>query len=420
MAFQKNNLWIIISVIFGVHSTDATEAFAMGREGHGGVAIVCRSESKVTSVNLLDLVEGRDFYRYAPGPTGLSFKQAIQRALGRISDLPVLTERLRAELDWITRYSAPFPNFDQMELTHDFTPKVTPKEGCKFELLARYEPDSSVSFNEKLTKSKAFTPYERATLLVHEAIYRMDRVVRSAAHSDEARRLTALLVSSESEDRVNHEFTLAFGSAAVDPREFGFHFNYEIYPERFPSGWNRLPWDMFRTAVRSNSNLPIDVRFEARSEVPVDCIISFNYGFVSMPFSIDASGLRVVLGRLPEIHSHVFEPKAQCTGPAHIRSVLVQQGGGSSLGRRCTWMFRVETKKPSSCRSSFTSGKALCYLQIARGLPLGRRGQNLARTRSGLSTADSVRSGSITTRRHHGTNIHGAFARLRNYFHHSR
>lgn len=201
------------------------------KESHGGHAYVCR-DGREHATQLLDLAEARLSASWQPvetvgsGDSGDALSAAFEDAFRIVSRLAVdssdrhyawrraLLEEARAELKWLSA------NLTVLSKAHEMYPPSrdygkTPLRDpmCGIEQVAFYAEDGSVVFSAELFQ--ALPHADQVALLVHEAVYKLDRLYFGSVTSEPARRLTATLMSRQSDTLVKKTLFKHFETAPL-------------------------------------------------------------------------------------------------------------------------------------------------------------------------------------------------------------
>lgn len=177
-------------------------AFAKGgMSGGGGVGVVCRdSKDKIKSVETLDLFEAREIHKLKIKPT----KDKVDEALAKVRT------KLKNSMDQPEFHL--FPKIDEMQKmwrfvgdnvvlkpTEDSAAVALPKN-CQLEQIATYVD------NELLLVKKEFWDnldvINKVALILHEAIYRLDRY-DGATNSWRTRKIVSYLLSDSKFEAVD-------------------------------------------------------------------------------------------------------------------------------------------------------------------------------------------------------------------------
>lgn len=183
--------FLVASVILGLGSL---AAHAGNENGGGGGAVVCRNpDHSIMSVETLDIYEAKNMYGlYVPEQAG-SVKEIVANIKVKLRDslaqpeihLYPLIERVQS----IMRFTQ---NGAKLEPVDDAAAIVLPKD-CKIEQLANYVDDNLLVVQHELWERLSNT--QKAALILHEAIYRLERY-EGATTSRRTRRIVASLFSN--------------------------------------------------------------------------------------------------------------------------------------------------------------------------------------------------------------------------------
>jgi hypothetical protein len=170
----------------------AVSSLAGGKEGgNGGHSVVCRDESEqILSVETLDLFEGRQLGRaYSDGKAD----DMLALALERLKTFPGHYQQIVDELALVKRVMSFVGSDVELELTQDALP-ILRKKGCSFEQLASYTDDGHLLVSKEIFDS--LSGADKAAILLHEAIYSLDRKL-GATDSTRTRRIVGVLLAIE-------------------------------------------------------------------------------------------------------------------------------------------------------------------------------------------------------------------------------
>jgi hypothetical protein len=217
-----------------------------GRDGGGGGACVVYGPNKVVrAATLIDLAEGETrlhlHYNRSPIPSRIENPEN-EKALLKKGAYEILS---KFRFDTV-RYHDLKESIDEVVSKLDFLPEnvkiATPPydfgkinaivipDNCDPQYAAFYEDDGTISVITKIYSKFSLT--DRVALVLHEAIYRLDRIIRGIHNSSSSRQLNAYLfgesISKErldaeskfllarktildSEDRISDQGTATFG-----------------------------------------------------------------------------------------------------------------------------------------------------------------------------------------------------------------
>ncbi len=184
--------WITAGLlVWAVHGNAAPQGGVDG--GGGGKSVVCRnSKGQITSAQTLDLFEAKNVYNLkltSYDGTVEEISQKIQAKLkATIStdeyDYGSIYKRVNKIMKWVPPSVVIKPIDDAAEV-------VLPKN-CQLEQLAHYIDDETLVVSQEIWNHLSNT--EKAALISHEAIYRVDRAF-GAKDSRRARRIVGHLFS---------------------------------------------------------------------------------------------------------------------------------------------------------------------------------------------------------------------------------
>lgn len=252
-------------------------SFAGAISGGGGAAVVCRNaDHSIASAELLDLYEGKVRFGYEiPESPGLSADTQIATALDRLGDdryVALKAKEFARDIIERIRYLPEGVSLNApLDLGESYGAVV--KEGCRMEGVGFYEADGTLKIARPVFSALSTT--QKAALILHEAIYKIDRTVENAANSARSRKLTAQFFSTSLENneilnelnelltgRISNPTSTATFIAARLPRSGVFTVEMEI-PEGTSVGMDG-PW-----GTRCWSNLEDDSRTIFSSGTPV-------------------------------------------------------------------------------------------------------------------------------------------------------
>ncbi|QLY24105.1 hypothetical protein [Bdellovibrio sp. KM01] len=197
-----------------------------GVDGGGGKSVVCRnSKGQITSAQTLDLFEAKNVYnlklvQFSGSAEQISAKvQAkLKDSIGSGYDYNPFYVRVNRIMKFVPASAVIKPIDDAAEV-------VLPKN-CQLEQLAHYVDDETLLVSQEIWSHLSNT--EKAALISHEAVYRVDRAF-GAKDSRRARRIVAHLFSDFAFEEVNGDMPKGAKSctASVNGR-MTYQFNY--YP----------------------------------------------------------------------------------------------------------------------------------------------------------------------------------------------
>ncbi len=182
--------FLTLVCIWHLSSTHHAVAGEGGQSGGGGVAVVCMNPD---SVEMLDILEAREQYKLKVTKRNIPVDRQIESALARLKSLP----EHRAHLDrFLTSFQKQVRYIDKdfgLTPISDVEPALTLPVGCRYEQLARYQPDGMVLVNSKYFN--LMSPTDQAALVLHEIVYAMSRFSIQAKTSVSARKLVGYLMA---------------------------------------------------------------------------------------------------------------------------------------------------------------------------------------------------------------------------------
>lgn len=164
--------------------------------GNGGNAVYCKTP--VPSARLLDLYEGQIFYGVKP-PVYLTLPREpiawAKRQVERLTPLdPDYAGLVKDELGVVMRKFRLLPAGHSLVYIPDSFHVAVPAE-CAIRQLAIYSKDFGLVVDGDLWA--LMSDFERGALLVHEAVYKVERDLVKATDSIATRRIVAYLFSGE-------------------------------------------------------------------------------------------------------------------------------------------------------------------------------------------------------------------------------
>lgn len=211
---------------------------AGGKEGHGGVSIVCRSPNhSIKSVELLDTFEGNNQYNLKIGGSALPLEDQLEQAQTRLASRPDLLDEFQSELANVQAHIQFLKQGVGLNPTDDAFPVIT-KKGCRYEQLAVYTHGGQVLVDSELYGALSLT--DQAALYVHEVIFKMARG-RGATSSVESRKLTAYLFTRPNQPSVTKELLASmFPPPAPPVSDTPATEKYSAFYD-MPTGWFTAP-----------------------------------------------------------------------------------------------------------------------------------------------------------------------------------
>jgi hypothetical protein len=191
-------------LVFGGHPI--TQAYGLGTEGHGGLAVVCRNtdgtiNSKRTQV--LDLEEALPVWGQSISPNEKPVSEQLSEISRRLSYDSKLRRAFDHEVLRVTQNIAWTPDGEKLPLLRDagLVPagRYSP---CEIEQLAIYRANGTVSVDKEIYG--ALGNQGVAAILTHEAIYKLNRTVIDVDRSVESREMTARLFADHFDELKFH------------------------------------------------------------------------------------------------------------------------------------------------------------------------------------------------------------------------
>jgi hypothetical protein len=173
-------------------------ASAKGTEGHGGLSVVCRNgDGSIDPVRtrVLDIVEAQTVWGQVVEPNSSPVAEQLAEISRRLSYDPRLVRSFEHEVLQVTKNIRWTSEGEKLPILADAA--LIPADQfapCKIEQLAIYRDDGVVSMDKAIYAT--LDPQGVTAILVHEAIYKMNRTVTYVNRSVESRQLTARLLAS--------------------------------------------------------------------------------------------------------------------------------------------------------------------------------------------------------------------------------
>ena len=199
----------------------------MGGESSGGdPGVVCRDSSRrIVSVEPLDRYEGRVRFGQLPGDwDSMGLEGALDVMVDRASranepfryDLEDLIAIVRANISFLPEGVGLYPGVD---LGGEYA--VVVPDGCGLELIGYYESSGKITVAKSLYDQ--LRPTQQAAFILHEAVYKMARMVHQAENSASSRQLVAEFFAQAS--------TFESLKSKIAPIYFGSHFQPLIFDD---------------------------------------------------------------------------------------------------------------------------------------------------------------------------------------------
>lgn len=162
-------------------------AVLASKGGGGGLAVACYKGDELTSVELLDLYEGRT--------KGIKYLELTKNWENDIQNLAMKVakdeENAKYFVDTLKRITSSYrfiPEDSELELTNDAFPAFLPR-GCKAKQLANYYNDRLVWVDQTLFNKLSYR--DQVALAFHETIYFLERTYRPESDSRYSRTIVA-------------------------------------------------------------------------------------------------------------------------------------------------------------------------------------------------------------------------------------
>ncbi|MCM2348752.1 MAG: DUF1566 domain-containing protein [Bacteriovoracaceae bacterium] len=164
-----------------------------GDKGNGGYSLVCRNtQGLITSAELLDIYEGRIIHKLEYPKDELVVDALLSVAEHRSMGNMAFNDKLQKEINQIRLNTVFIPEGNELELTEDAFP-VIKKKGCQYEQLANYTNDGLLIVSQEIYDH--LDNLNKASLIIHEAIYSIRRKALDENSSVKSRQLTAHIMS---------------------------------------------------------------------------------------------------------------------------------------------------------------------------------------------------------------------------------
>lgn len=207
-------------VILALSLLSSASSFAGPRVvGNGGVSIVCRDPNshEITEAYLLDLFETENFGSKMPRSEAAPDMQ-VEKALGRLNQTQGVQLEITRQVRDIKK-SAQFISNPRvgLPLTDDALPRLNLK-GCQYEQLAIYNPETNILLiDNEIYSSPKLSRTDAAALWVHEAVYKLDRLLNDSKNSVVSRKLVGRLFSGDSDEGLTQDFDARFSRFVILP-----------------------------------------------------------------------------------------------------------------------------------------------------------------------------------------------------------
>ncbi|WP_413293528.1 hypothetical protein ACLSU7_00320 [Bdellovibrio sp. HCB185ZH] len=197
-----------------------------GVDGGGGKSVVCRnSKGQITSAQTLDLFEAKNVYNLKL----IQFKGSAEEISAKVQ--AKLKDSIGSGYDYnpfyarVNRIMKFVPPSAVIKPIDDAAEVVLPKN-CQLEQLAHYVDDETLLVSQEIWNH--LSNAEKAALISHEAVYRVDRAF-GAKDSRRARRIVAHLFSDFTLEEVSGDMPKGAKSCTASLKgRMTYQFNY--YP----------------------------------------------------------------------------------------------------------------------------------------------------------------------------------------------
>ncbi|QDK45905.1 hypothetical protein DOM22_12470 [Bdellovibrio sp. ZAP7] len=171
-----------------------------GVDGGGGKSVVCRnSKGQITSAQTLDLFEAKNVYNLKLTSFAGTSEEISAKVQGKLKDSIGSGYDYNPFYVRVNRIMKFVPASAVIKPIDDAAEVVLPKN-CQLEQLAHYVDDETLLVSQEIWNHLSNT--EKAALISHEAVYRVDRAF-GAKDSRRARRIVAHLFSDFAFEEVN-------------------------------------------------------------------------------------------------------------------------------------------------------------------------------------------------------------------------
>ena len=203
---MNHKFWILAIFVMSVNAFASTG----GVDGGGGKAVVCRdSQGQILSAQSFDLYEGSVMFGLLPKffeeglevAVSLSPKAAIdpweKRAASALANIPSskLQQMISHRMSLVQKSMRLVPANSQLLPVDDSFEVIAPKN-CFIEQAANYFNDRLILVSEEIWN--AFDETSKAALMVHEAIYALNRM-QGAKDSRISRKMVATLFDGQTQ-----------------------------------------------------------------------------------------------------------------------------------------------------------------------------------------------------------------------------
>lgn len=166
-------------------------AFA-GNEGGGGMVVACYKDGELTTVELLDLYEGKAKGLKLQEYSG-DFEADINSIATKVKKGPESARRFAEGIIRLSKSYTQIPVDAELELTNDALPTFLPR-GCKAKQVANFYNYSLIWLDSVLFNKMSYR--DQLALAVHEFIYSIERGM-GVSNSRYARTITSLALSTK-------------------------------------------------------------------------------------------------------------------------------------------------------------------------------------------------------------------------------
>ncbi len=236
----KNPLLVAICFTLALISTKNAIAQGGSKGGGGGKAVVCRnSAGKISKAEVLDVFEAKNLFGLNPivfaGNLDYAVKE-LKSDLMKTMDQPEvhllpLVEHVRKIFRLVGSNAVLKPVDDAAEV-------IIPV-GCNFEQLANYVDDDLLLVSEEIWNALDIT--NQAALIMHEAIYRLERYY-GATDSRRSRKVVAHLISGFPFIQVRAGVPQNWSGSCMARMDDQMTFNFDYYPNSLGNTVMQFYW----------------------------------------------------------------------------------------------------------------------------------------------------------------------------------
>lgn len=194
---KKGTGFALVVAIFSssLGMLSSASALAGGMEGGGGKTVVCRNpDGSIRSAEILDLYEGRTVYQLPYRESSDDWQTQVTNILTASGLGTAVTMPRSTVYGWYQNaieHLTFLPDGTSLKPIDDSLEAVIP-DGCALEQTVNYQNDNLILVNGQIWKALSQT--QKASLLIHESVYRLLRGV-GETDSRRARHFTAYVVS---------------------------------------------------------------------------------------------------------------------------------------------------------------------------------------------------------------------------------